>query len=277
MDLLEKIEALKQIKALMEAMQRQPNEQAYQVLSICLNRIERKYQYDTTAAQIDPHRPFYTQLNPQYLNSWLDATTEQEQHLHQQLKIKSEQNSQHTRLEDLNATNVQNTASHDSLAQQQQPSRLKHVEPSQSVEPQVGFTDRLAASDATTETHINPNLATETPRVEDATIPSLNQQKGYTLLAYQDILATPLMPMAEASCNSQTPILVLKERQQLRLIHGVERLRLAKLLNQSHVNAIIIDRQHGFSWQSLRQFIENAQSSIEVEQLYQALTQHTRH
>lgn len=73
----------------------------------------------------------------------------------------------------------------------------------------------------------------------------------------------------EAIANYTTPILLLKERNKIRIIHGQQRIRLS-----SHELAypyLMLHREHGLSWQHIKQVISQLAHPVNVHELHQAL------
>ena len=73
----------------------------------------------------------------------------------------------------------------------------------------------------------------------------------------------------EAKATFETPLLLLKERGKLRLIHGQQRLQLS-----SHELAypyLMLQREDGFSWQHIKQVISTLAHPLDVYTLHQAL------
>jgi hypothetical protein len=73
----------------------------------------------------------------------------------------------------------------------------------------------------------------------------------------------------EALAEYSTPLLLLKERNKIRIIHGQQRMRLS-----SHELAypyLILNRDQGFSWQHIKQVIAQLSHPIDVHDLHEAL------
>lgn len=75
----------------------------------------------------------------------------------------------------------------------------------------------------------------------------------------------------ETYADLDTPILVLKERHKIRIIHGKNRLALSK--NEKAFPYLMLDRQDGISWQIIQEKISMLEQPIQPLQLYQALQQ----
>lgn len=75
----------------------------------------------------------------------------------------------------------------------------------------------------------------------------------------------------EAKANYSTPLLLLKERDKIRIVHGQQRMRLS-----SHELAypyLMLHREHGLSWQQIKQAVSQLPTPIHVQDLYAALVQ----
>ena len=73
----------------------------------------------------------------------------------------------------------------------------------------------------------------------------------------------------EPDADFNTPILLLQERQKLRLIHGQKRLALSR--TEQAYPCLILNRQQGLNWQTIQTVINQLTQPIDVQQLYQAL------
>lgn len=73
----------------------------------------------------------------------------------------------------------------------------------------------------------------------------------------------------EPDAEFNTPILLLQERQKLRLIHGQKRLALSR--TEQAYPCLILNRQQGLNWQTIQTVINQLAQPIDVQQLYQAL------
>ncbi|MGE8685427.1 MAG: hypothetical protein ACN6OV_13330 [Acinetobacter sp.] len=73
----------------------------------------------------------------------------------------------------------------------------------------------------------------------------------------------------EPDTDFNTPILLLQERQKLRLIHGQKRLALSR--TEQTYPCLILNRQQGLNWQTIQTVINQLAQPIDVQQLYQAL------
>ena len=79
----------------------------------------------------------------------------------------------------------------------------------------------------------------------------------------------------ESPADIQTPLLLLKEKQKIRLIHGKNRLNLS--LQESAYPYLLLDRQQGITWQRIQSVINQLNSPIHVTQLYDAIQKNITH
>lgn len=73
----------------------------------------------------------------------------------------------------------------------------------------------------------------------------------------------------ETEADLQTPILLLKERQKIRVIHGENRLNLN--LNETAYPYLLLDRQQGVSWQLIQDMIHSLPQPINPIHLYEKI------
>lgn len=73
----------------------------------------------------------------------------------------------------------------------------------------------------------------------------------------------------ESSADANTPILVLKERQKIRVIHGQKRVELSR--TEIAYPCLVLDRQHGVSWQLIQNTISTLPEPITVFQLFDSI------
>ena len=73
----------------------------------------------------------------------------------------------------------------------------------------------------------------------------------------------------ESSADVNTPILVLKERQKIRVIHGQKRVGLSRA--EIAYPCLVLDRQHGVSWQLIQNTISTLPQPITVFQLFDSI------
>lgn len=73
----------------------------------------------------------------------------------------------------------------------------------------------------------------------------------------------------EQQANAQTPVLLLKERDKLRIIHGQKRMQF-----KSHELALpylMLNREDGYSWQYIKDTLAQLSHPVRVQDLYQHL------
>ena len=76
----------------------------------------------------------------------------------------------------------------------------------------------------------------------------------------------------ESPADFKTPLLLLKDRQKIRVIHGQKRLRLSR--TESAYPYFLLERHHGVSWQLIQNIITQLKSPIDCYQLYEAIQKH---
>ena len=76
----------------------------------------------------------------------------------------------------------------------------------------------------------------------------------------------------ESPAHSKTPLLLLKERHKIRLIHGQKRLNLSR--TESAYPYLLLDRHQGVSWQLIQTILTQLESPIDCHQLYEAIEKH---
>ncbi len=95
------------------------------------------------------------------------------------------------------------------------------------------------------------------------------QEHYFPFIPKQQIQTTKFIQFEESEAQSHTPLILLKERQKIRVIHGQKRLQLSRA--EQAVPHILLDRQQGISWQMIQKVISQLQQPIEALQLCQAL------
>ena len=96
------------------------------------------------------------------------------------------------------------------------------------------------------------------------------QQDTYLpYVSLEAIHAAKLVPFEESIAQVNTPILLLKDRLKLRLIHGEKRLNLSK--NESAYPALIFTRQDGVSWRLVKHALNELTKPVNVYQLYKKI------
>ena len=73
----------------------------------------------------------------------------------------------------------------------------------------------------------------------------------------------------ETPAHVNTPLLLLKERQKIRVIHGDQRLGLYS--NETAYPYLLLDRQQGISWQMIQEVIQRLPQPIDPITLYKAI------
>ena len=100
------------------------------------------------------------------------------------------------------------------------------------------------------------------------------ESQGYYPFIPKHLINTQkFIKFEETLADLNTPILVLKERNKIRIIHGKNRLALSK---QEHAFPyLMLDRQAGISWQYIQEKLALLPHPVQPLQLYQALQQHS--
>ena len=98
------------------------------------------------------------------------------------------------------------------------------------------------------------------------------QEHYFPFIPIQHIQTTKFIQFEESEAQSHTPLILLKERQKIRVIHGQKRLQLSR--TEQAVPHILLDRQQGISWQMIQKVISQLQQPIDALQLCQALQMH---
>lgn len=78
-----------------------------------------------------------------------------------------------------------------------------------------------------------------------------------------------MLPFEETIAQASTPILLLRDRLKLRLVHGKNRLNLSK--NESAYPTLILDRKDGASWQLVKTALSELPKPVNVYQLYEKI------
>lgn len=93
---------------------------------------------------------------------------------------------------------------------------------------------------------------------------------SYTpFIPIQLIQAQKFIQFEESPADIQTPLLLLKERHKIRLIHGQNRLNLSR--TESAYPYLLLDRHQGVSWQLIQTILTQLASPIDCHQLYEAI------
>ena len=81
-----------------------------------------------------------------------------------------------------------------------------------------------------------------------------------------------LVNIQEAAATKQTPVILLKEQQYYRIMHGQNRLQLAT--QEDFLPYKIFTRQQGISWQKFQEIIQTLPEPISADALQKVLEQH---
>ena len=98
-----------------------------------------------------------------------------------------------------------------------------------------------------------------------------NTDQYHPYMPIQAIHTQKFIQFAEQEADCRTPVLLLKERQKIRVIHGEKRLHLAQ--TEIAFPYLILHRQHGLNWQMIQSIISNMSQPINVHELYQSIQQ----
>ena len=98
-----------------------------------------------------------------------------------------------------------------------------------------------------------------------------NTDQYHPYMPIQAIHTQKFIQFAEQEADCRTPVLLLKERQKIRVIHGEKRLHLAQ--TEIAFPYLILHRQHGLNWQMIQSIISNMPQPINVHELYQSIQQ----
>ena len=94
-------------------------------------------------------------------------------------------------------------------------------------------------------------------------------EDAYPYIPASFINTQKFIPFDETAANFLTPIILLKERQKIRVIHGLERIKLSS--EDQAYPFLLLDRANGYTWQLIRQVISSLAQPISVHALYDAL------
>jgi len=95
---------------------------------------------------------------------------------------------------------------------------------------------------------------------------------GYPFIPSQAIHTQKFIQFSEPEADFSTPILLLEERQKIRVIHGEKRLALSK--TETAYPYLILHRRHGLNWQMIQSIISTLPQPIHAAELYEAIQQH---
>lgn len=96
-----------------------------------------------------------------------------------------------------------------------------------------------------------------------------NQQKYYPFIPKQLLHTQKFLQFEEIPANQLTPLVLLKERQKIRIIHGDKRLKLHA--DEQAYPYLLLDRQQGINWQLIQEVIQKMPQPISAISLYQAI------
>lgn len=88
----------------------------------------------------------------------------------------------------------------------------------------------------------------------------------------QLIQTQKIIQFEESAADIKTPLLLLKERQKIRIIHGQKRLALSK--TESAYPYFLLERHHGISWQMIQMIIAQFNSPVDCRELYKEIQKH---
>lgn len=300
MNLEQKIKYIEQLKSLMRSLDVNPSEQVRQVGQICLNKIyhELERPRDQISLQLTQRKMVAApRFDHQLLQNWLEKSALADAQLQQRAieKRKSFQalhfqavtettllhaqpvltTVQHAEQPHIQATpesftppqhNFITTEAVKTSQIDMAPAKQEHLPMNSTVQQQLETTNTLGSALKQTLTPIRlrrqQKLEAEAERVKRDT---------YTMVACTDISPAQIIEMNEVTPHHDTPVLLVRERRQLCVIHGERRLALAEQQGHTHVPAFILDRQQGFSWQKLHQILATQTDEIEAYTLYHAL------
>lgn len=92
------------------------------------------------------------------------------------------------------------------------------------------------------------------------------QKHTYPFIPASMILPQRFIPFEEDKASSTTPLLLIKERQKYRVVHGEKRLQLSP--DELGYPCILFSRNDGVTWQLFRDIVETLPQPIRAETLY---------
>ncbi|WP_273778253.1 hypothetical protein [Acinetobacter sp. GSS19] len=107
---------------------------------------------------------------------------------------------------------------------------------------------------------------------EDKFLWQREQYRGYvpvTALHTHKFIAFDEMP-----ASAETPLILLKERQKIRVVHGLSRLQ--SFPEQIFVPYLMLDRQSGISWQLIQQALQELSMPVQAEVLFNSIMQRSK-
>ncbi|AXY61367.1 hypothetical protein CDG61_15940 [Acinetobacter sp. WCHAc010052] len=96
-----------------------------------------------------------------------------------------------------------------------------------------------------------------------------NKDTYFPYIPAQLIHTQKFIQFDETAAETETPVILLKERQKIRVIHGQKRLELSQM--EQAFPHLLLDRQQGISWQLIQRVINRLEQPIEALQLYEAI------
>jgi hypothetical protein len=93
--------------------------------------------------------------------------------------------------------------------------------------------------------------------------------RSYPYIPASFINTQKFIPFEETTATFLTPVILLRERQKIRVLHGSERVKLSS--EDQAYPYLLLDRADGYTWQLIRQVISRLPQPISVHDLYQAL------
>jgi hypothetical protein len=95
------------------------------------------------------------------------------------------------------------------------------------------------------------------------------KQNYYAFIPAYLLQTQKFIQFIEAPATVQTPVLLLKERQKIRIIHGENRLNITP--SETAYPYLLLDRQDGISWQLIQEVIHQLPQPIDPITLYQTI------
>jgi hypothetical protein len=99
-----------------------------------------------------------------------------------------------------------------------------------------------------------------------------NDENYIPFIPAQLLQTQKIIQFEESAANIHTPLLLLKERQKIRIIHGQKRLALSQ--TESAYPYFLLERHHGISWQMIQMIIAQLKPPIDCRELYKEIQKH---
>ncbi|MDM1771564.1 MULTISPECIES: hypothetical protein [Acinetobacter] len=96
-----------------------------------------------------------------------------------------------------------------------------------------------------------------------------HKEDYYPFIPLHLIHTQKFIQFEETAATLATPLILLKERQKIRLIHGQQRLQLAR--TEPAYPYILLDRQQGVSWQIIQKVLNHLPAPVDPLRLVQAI------